>query len=107
MSSDRIAEFCRWRVVGMTCDMPEPEQGATIELRLSRADTGEIRSLLFKNATPESVFEQFPIFNASLQVCDTTGRGWESERRYEVTDTDDDGPYFYAGSFDVAQNEET
>lgn len=100
MTDDVVEDLSTWQVIGVTCEMPDPQRGADVRIRVRSTVHGGERTLTLGGVTPESAFGHFPLFNASLLVLDTSARGWESARRFEITDTDDDGPYLYAAAFD-------
>jgi hypothetical protein len=100
MTTDIIADLSHWQVVGITCDMPVSASGADVELRLRSTTHDEERTIVLIGVTPESAHAHFPLFNASICLVDTSARGWEPQRRIEVTDADDAGPYLYAAAYE-------
>ena len=100
MTNETVEDLSAWKVVGIICDMQDPQEGANVRVRLRSAVDGGERTLTLGGVTPESAFKQFPLLNASLLVLDTSARGWEPARRYEIADSDDDGPYLYAATYD-------
>lgn len=73
-------------------------------LRLRSNWTIEEQALRLVGVTRDSLLKQLPLFNAGLQLRDTTGRGWEAARRIEVAGADKGSVCLYARTWELDES---
>lgn len=66
-----------------------------MDLQLTLSSENELHRLKFSNVRDLKLDANHPFTIGCFEIIDTSGRGWEADRRYRVHDVDDDSISFY------------
>jgi len=96
-----VLDVSAWSVTEIHCCLGDDLGEDSVTLQLRHNHSAGKQTLRLLGVTRESLFDQFPLLNASLQLRDTSARGWEAVRRIKVADADDEPVYLYARAWEV------
>ncbi len=99
-----VLDLSRWSIIGLHLEEPFSDE-PTLYVRFKHASEGRYQVVVFRGVS--GTLESGSLLNnIHLTIVSTAPRGWDRTRRYEITDLDEGGPYFWAVGYDVVETDD-